>query len=64
MRETDFWQRLEHHLGGAYARVWAEQTHIADLGDRTVADAVRAGVPCKQVWRAVHAQLELPMSDR
>ena len=55
---------MEHHLGGAYAAVWADQTHMAALDDRTVTEALRAGVPCKRIWRAVHEQLELPARER
>ena len=64
MRETEFWQRMERHLGAAYAAVWADQTHMAALGDRTVTEALHAGVPCKQIWRAVHEELELPARER
>lgn len=64
MRETEFWQRMEQHLGAAYAHVWADQTHMAGLGNRTVSDALRAGVPCKVIWRAVHEHLELPARER
>ena len=63
MRETELWRRLEHHLGPAYARVWASQVVMAEIGG-TVMDAVAAGVPVVRVWRAAWAQLELPDADR
>jgi hypothetical protein len=37
---------------------------LADLGGRTVEEALAAGVPPKQVWRAVWAALELPARER
>ena len=64
MREAELWMRLERHLGSGYAPVWAEQVVLAELGGRTVSEALGAGVPCKTIWRAVWAQLELPASER
>lgn len=64
VRETELWARMGQHLGPAYAQVWADQTTLADLGGRTVREALAAGVPCKTIWRAVWAALELPPADR
>ena len=64
MRLTEFWSRMEHALGPAYARSWASLHVIAALGGRTVNEALAAGVPAKEVWRAVWAVLELPAADR
>lgn len=64
VRETELWRRLEHHLGPAYARSWASQVVMADLGGRTVVEALDAGLPVVRVWRAVWGQLELPESLR
>ncbi len=63
MRHTEFWSRLEHVQGLAYARSWASMTVIGDLGSRTVVEALDAGVPPKQVWAAVWKFLELPPSQ-
>ena len=64
MRVTEFWARMEHALGEGYARFWAESTVLADLGGRTPAQALDAGVDPKQVWHAVHAFRGLPPSER
>ena len=64
MRHTELWARLEHALGKAYAGAWAEQVVLADLGGRTVREALDAGVPPKQVWAAVWRHLELPPRER
>jgi hypothetical protein len=64
MRHTEFWTRMEHALGSAYARTWAEQQVISDLGHRTVTEALDAGEAPKQVWRAVWARLDLPASEK
>ncbi|RLV57031.1 DUF3046 domain-containing protein [Aeromicrobium phragmitis] len=64
MRHSEFWARMEHHLGASYASSWASQQSISSLGDRTVDEALDAGVPPQQIWRAVHAVLQLPASER
>lgn len=55
---------MDHHLGAGYARVWADQFVMSDLGGRTANEALDAGLEPKQVWRAVWAALELPASER
>jgi Protein of unknown function (DUF3046) len=64
MRHTEFWARMEHALGPAYARSWADLYVIGELGGRTASQALAAGVPPKEVWRAVWSVLELPASER
>ena len=64
MRHTEFWARLEHALGPAYARSWADMFVIGDLGGRTASQALADGVSPKEVWRAVWEVLELPPSER
>jgi hypothetical protein len=64
MRLTEFWARMDHHLGPAYARTWAETQVISELGGRTVTEALAAGESAKNVWRAVWKHLELPPGDR
>jgi hypothetical protein len=64
VKETELWQRLESVLGAGYFRVWAMEFSLADLGNRTVNEAVADGVPSKEIWRAVWAALELPPRDR
>jgi hypothetical protein len=55
---------MEHALGPAYARSWADQHVLSELGGRTVVEALAAGEPPKVVWRAVWAALELPARER
>jgi hypothetical protein len=64
MRHSEFWTRMEEALGASYARHWAGQYVIRDLGGRTAHQALEDGVPPKEVWRAVWAALELPARDR
>ena len=42
VRLTDFWDRMETHLGPAYARSWAHDMVLAQLGGRTVDQALAA----------------------
>ena len=43
MRHTEFWARMEHALGSSYARTWSREHVIAELGGRTVEQALDAG---------------------
>jgi hypothetical protein len=64
LRHTEFWARMELALGGAYARVYARQQVFAELGGRTVDEALAAGETPKKVWRVVAEALALPESQR
>lgn len=55
---------MEDALGPAYARSWAGQYVIGELGERTANEAIDAGVPPKQVWAAVWRALDLPAKDK
>lgn len=59
MKHSQFWERMEFHLGSSYASVWADQQVLAELGGRTVSEALAAGTEPKIVWRAVASSLEL-----
>lgn len=63
MRHTEFWSRMEAALGASYARVWADQFVMSELGGRTASAALADGVPPKQVWAAVWRALDLPPKD-
>lgn len=64
MRHTEFWVRMDDALGPSYARSWASMFVLADLGGRTADEALRAGVPPKEVWAAVWRALELPQTKK
>jgi len=55
---------MESALGSAYARAWADQFVIGELGERTAQEALDAGEPPKAVWAAVWRTLDLPASER
>lgn len=64
MKHSEFWVRMDHHLGDTYARSWASSQVIGGLGGKTVDEALAEGESPKHVWRAVHAALHLPPSER
>ena len=64
MKHSEFWVRMDHHLGDTYARSWANSQVIGGLGGKTVDEALSEGESPKHVWRAVHAVLQLPPSER
>jgi len=53
MRLSEFWKRMKSHFGDQYADSWAHDYVIADLGGRTVVQALAEGVGAKEVWHAV-----------
>ena len=53
MRLTDFWSRLEQAFGATYARSIAADHSFADLGNRTIDQAIADGVDTATIWRAV-----------
>lgn len=64
MKETELWLRMDTHLGRGYSRVWAAEHNLAELGGRTVDQAIADGMSFKEIWRAVWAALELPPRER
>jgi len=55
---------MEQQFGHGYARVWADNHVMRELDGRTAMQAFDEGESPKTVWRAVHANLQLPASER
>jgi Protein of unknown function (DUF3046) len=64
VRHTEFWSRMERHLGPAYSRTWAREQVLRGLEGRTVEQALTEGETPKTVWRVVWEALGLPASER
>ncbi|MEU1077907.1 MULTISPECIES: DUF3046 domain-containing protein [unclassified Streptomyces] len=64
MRLTIFWERMAEHFGAAYADSFARDHVIAELGHRTVHEALDAGWETRDVWRAVCAAMDVPAHRR
>jgi Protein of unknown function (DUF3046) len=64
MRITDFWSRMTEHFGEGYAESYARDFVLAELGGRTILEALEQGENAKDVWRAVCATEEVPVRLR
>ncbi|HLZ36826.1 MAG TPA: DUF3046 domain-containing protein [Mycobacteriales bacterium] len=64
MRLTEFWNRMRAVFGETYADSWARDHVIAELGGRTVTEALAQSEPAKEVWRAVCTAVEVPPALR
>ena len=60
MRLTDFWSRMTEHFGEGYAESYARDFVLAELGGRTVCQALDEGEDAKDVWRAVCVTADEP----
>jgi DUF3046 family protein len=64
VRLTVFWERMRAQFGETYAESVAKDQVLADLGDRTVNQALADGVDAKTVWRAVCDSFDVPQRLR
>jgi hypothetical protein len=64
VRLTDFWERMQGQFGATYAESLAKDQVLAQLGGRTVTEALEAGEPARQVWRAVCEAFDVPAKNR
>jgi hypothetical protein len=60
VRLTVFWERMRAQFGDTYAESVAKDQVLAELGDRTVTQALADGEEPKTVWRAVCEAFEVP----
>jgi Protein of unknown function (DUF3046) len=64
VRLTVFWERMRAQFGETYAESVAKDQVLAELGDRTVNQALADGVEAKTVWRAVCDSFDVPQRLR
>ena len=57
---TEFWDRMREQFGEVYAESVAKDQVLAQLGDRTVSQALADGQDAKAVWRAVAEAFDVP----
>ncbi|OLT28993.1 hypothetical protein BJF79_10880 [Actinomadura sp. CNU-125] len=60
MRLTVFWERMNEQFGKGYAESVAKDQVLAELGGRTIEQALADGESAKKVWRAVVASFDVP----
>ena len=63
MRLTDFWERMGV-VFGPHAEPLADYHVFSQLGNRTVRQALDAGEPTRDIWRAVCEGMEVPPQQR
>jgi hypothetical protein len=59
---TDFWERMRA-VFGPHADSVAELHVLRELGNRTPVQALAAGEPAIEVWRAVCAGHDVPVAQ-
>ncbi|HVV19688.1 MAG TPA: DUF3046 domain-containing protein [Pseudonocardiaceae bacterium] len=64
MRTTVFRTLMSDEFGAARAAMIAREHVFADLGGRTADEALAAGVPPQQIWRAVCEAFDVPPERR
>ena len=64
VRLTVFWQKMRGQFGDTYAASVAKDYVLADLGGRTVDQALAEGIEPKRIWRAVCEAFEIPEEVR
>jgi hypothetical protein len=64
MRLTVFWERMREHFGDDYAASVAKDYVLAEVGGRTVEQALADGVDPKFIWRAGCAAFDIPEQKR
>lgn len=64
MRNREFWQLIDEVFGAAYGRTLAADQVLTALGDRTVDEAIEAGVEPREVWHALCDAMSVPDERR
>ena len=64
MRLTVFWARMNEQFGEGYAESVAKDYVLAELGGRTIDQALADGEAAKAVWHAVCATFDVPQKLR
>lgn len=64
MRTTVFRSMMAQEFGEVRADMLARDHVFSSLGNRTVDQALDAGVPTKEIWRAVCEAFEVPQERR
>lgn len=64
MRITVFRRLMTDEFGGVRAEMLAKDHVLTALGGRTVDQALAAGLPAKDIWRAVCDDFEVPPERR
>ena len=64
MREREFWQLLDEVFGRSYGRSLARDQRLFALDNRTVQEALDAGLEPRVIWNVLCDQMDVPDERR
>lgn len=64
MRRSEFDRAVADEFGAGYAATLLRDLVMGRLGDRTGAEALRDGVPPREVWDALCIEMDVPAARR
>lgn len=64
MRVSEFWRAVDQVFGKAYGAVVARDVVLEELGGRSAADALSAGIDARRVWEALCDSQDVPLDKR
>ncbi|GAA3339351.1 DUF3046 domain-containing protein [Curtobacterium pusillum] len=64
MRVSEFWRAVDQVFGEAYGAVVSRDVVLEELGGRSAADALDAGIDARRVWEALCDSQDVPQEKR
>ncbi len=64
VRNREFWDLVDEVFGRAYGRALAQDQVLTELGDRTVVEAIEAGLEPRLVWHVLCDALQVSAHQR
>lgn len=63
MRRSEFLRAVDVEFGGRASSLVSDLV-LTQMGDRTAAEALAAGVPPREIWLALCAEMDVPLDRR
>jgi hypothetical protein len=63
MRRSEFLRAVDVEFGGRASSLVSDLV-LTRMGDRTAAEALAAGVPPREIWLALCAEMDVPLERR
>lgn len=60
MRLSEFWLAMSDEFGDAYGRMLAHDVVLGEVGGRTAEEAIKAGIPVREIWLAICRSSDVP----
>ena len=64
MRLSEFWLAMADEFGESYGRTLAHDVVLDAVGSRTAEQAIKAGVPTREIWLALCDIQDVPENRR